>query len=403
VLWRIGFTGELSYELHVPAGFGAHVWAALLEHGADLGVTPFGVEAQRILRLEKGHLIVGQDTDGLTRAYSAGLDWAVKLDKPDFVGRTELAWQHERDQATPSGPRLVGLAPMDPSVVPPEASQLVDGPVGGRRIVGRVTSSRLSPTLGRAVCLAQLDVSLAAPGTQVTIRLRDGSETPAVVTEHLAAVDPDGARQRISSAGPVGPCREFTVAAPDSPITFAAGASAGTGEVRLADASGLVKLVVRAAVDGPVGTALGTRFGRAVRAAEGTLVVGSAPGEWLVLSPSGTGAGAGAGVEGLRARLVGLEELVSVVDVTHGRALLRLSGPRAADLLAKVCAIDLADDVTPNGAALSTSTAKLVTGLVRDDVDGAPSYLVHCERSSGQYLCDALLDAGAEFGISTAD
>jgi heterotetrameric sarcosine oxidase gamma subunit len=125
-------------------------------------------------------------------------------------------------------------------------------------------------------------------------------------------------------------------------------------------------------------------------------VVGSAPGEWLVLGERVGRPGA------LAARLTGLEELVSVVDVTHGRALLRLTGPRAAELLAKVCAIDLADDATPDGAALCTSTAKLVTGLVRDDMDGTPSYLVHCERSSGQYLCDALLDAGAEFGINTA-
>ncbi|MDT7663495.1 MAG: sarcosine oxidase, subunit alpha, partial [Pseudonocardiales bacterium] len=393
VLWRIGFTGELSYELHVPAGYGPHVWEALLTHGADLGVAPFGVEAQRILRLEKGHLIVGQDTDGLTRAYSAGLDWAVKLDKPDFVGRTELAWQHERDLAEPYGPRLVGLAPVDPSVVPPEASQLVAGP-SGTRIVGRITSSRLSPTLGRAVCLAQLDVSLAAPGTEVTVRLPDGRTVAARVTEQLAAVDPAGARQRVESAGPVGPCREFTAPAPDSPVVVAP--PRATGPVTLTDESALAKVLVRAAVDGPVGTALGTRFGRAARDPDGSLVVGSAPGEWLVL---GERAGRPAA---LAARLSGLEELVSVVDVTHGRALLRLTGPRAADLLAKVCAIDLADDATPDGAALCTSTAKLVTGLVRDDMDGTPSYLVHCERSSGQYLCDALLDAGAEFGINTA-
>jgi sarcosine oxidase subunit alpha len=404
VLWRIGFTGELSYELHVPAGFGPHVWGALLEHGADLGVAPFGVEAQRILRLEKGHLIVGQDTDGLTRAYSAGLDWAVKLDKPDFVGRPELVWQHERDQGNPSGSRLVGLAMVDPSVVPEEASQIV---VDGHRIVGRITSSRRSPTVGRAVCLAQLDVSLSAPGTEVTVRLRDGNEARARVTEHLAAVDPEGARQRVGSSGPVGPCRAFTVPAPASPIAAAAvprgglpraGVSRVGGQVALTDESGLAKVVVRAAVDGPVGTALGTRFGRAARDADGALVVGSAPGEWLLLC-----AGADSGrTEKLQARLAGLEELVSVVDVTHGRALLRLTGPRAADLLAKVCAIDLADDVTPDGAALCTSTAKLVTGLVRDDMDGAPSYLLHCERSSGQYLWDALLDAGVEFGITTA-
>jgi sarcosine oxidase, subunit alpha len=388
----------------VPAGYGPHVWGALLEHGADLGVAPFGVEAQRILRLEKGHLIVGQDTDGLTRAYSAGLDWAVKLDKPDFVGRPELVWQHERDQGNPSGSRLVGLAMVGPSVVPEEASQIV---ADGHRIVGRITSSRRSPTLGRAVCLAQLDVSLSAPGTEVTVRLRDGNEARARVTEHLAAVDPEGARQRVGSSGPVGPCREFTVSAPASPIAAAAvprpglpraGVSRVGGQVALTEESGLAKVLVRAAVDGPVGTALGTRFGRAARDADGALVVGSAPGEWLLLC-----AGADSGrTEKLQARLAGLEELVSVVDVTHGRALLRLTGPRAADLLAKVCAIDLADDVTPDGAALCTSTAKLVTGLVRDDMDGAPSYLLHCERSSGQYLWDALLDAGVEFGITTA-
>jgi sarcosine oxidase subunit alpha len=76
-VWRIGFTGELSYEIHIPAGHGLEVWEALLETGADLGVQPFGVEAQRILRLEKGHFIVGQDTDGLSQAFGRGADWAI--------------------------------------------------------------------------------------------------------------------------------------------------------------------------------------------------------------------------------------------------------------------------------------------------------------------------------------
>src|SRR5713226_6220542 len=166
VLWRIGFTGELSYELHVPAGYGLHVWDTLLDRGADLGVAAFGVEAQRILRLEKGHLIVGQDTDGLTRGFSAGLDWAIKLDKDDFVGKPELAWQLDEG----AGPRLVGLQPADGAVVPDEASLIMEG----GRIAGRVTSSRMSPTLGRSVCLAQVDASLAVPGTEVTVRLPSG-------------------------------------------------------------------------------------------------------------------------------------------------------------------------------------------------------------------------------------
>jgi sarcosine oxidase subunit alpha len=188
VIWRIGFTGELSYELHVPAGYGLHVWETLLESGTDLGVAPFGVEAQRILRLEKGHFIVGQDTDGLTQAFSAALDWAVKLDKEDFAGRPELLWQHDSGR----GPRLVGLAMADPAVVPPEASQIVDG----TRIAGRVTSSRMSPALGRPICLAQVEAGLAAPGTQVTVRLPDGRHVQAQVTEQLAQVDPEGGRMR---------------------------------------------------------------------------------------------------------------------------------------------------------------------------------------------------------------
>jgi sarcosine oxidase, subunit alpha len=189
VLWRIGFTGELSYELHVPAGYGRHVWEELMRAGADLGVRPFGVEAQRILRLEKGHLIVGQDTDGLTQGYSAGLDWAIKLDKPDFVGRPELAWQAERG----GGPRLVGLRPLDDSVVPEEACQLL-GAGGG--IVGRITSSRMSPALGHPVCLGQLDAHLAEPGNRVTVRLRDGRDATVEVTTDLAQFDPEGKRQR---------------------------------------------------------------------------------------------------------------------------------------------------------------------------------------------------------------
>ncbi len=187
VLWRIGFTGELSYELHVPAGYGLAVWEALIDSGQDLGIAPFGVEAQRILRLEKGHLIVGQDTDGLTRGFSADLGWAIKLDKADFIGLPELAWQERSGDGT----RLVGLRPGG-SVVPPEASQIVSG----RDIVGRVTSSRMSPALGGPVCLAQVAAHLAVPGTEVTIRLPGGAHVTAEVSEHLAAVDPEGKRLR---------------------------------------------------------------------------------------------------------------------------------------------------------------------------------------------------------------
>jgi sarcosine oxidase subunit alpha len=187
--WRIGFTGELSYEIHVPAAYGLHVWEALLSEGGDLGVAAFGVEAQRIMRLEKGHFIVGQDTDGLTQAFAAGLDWLVKLDKGDFLGKPELVWERDRGDTMV----LVGLQPVDGSAVPPEGSQIVEGGA----IAGRITSSRMSPTLGRSICLGQVAAHLAGPGTVVTVRRPDGSDLPAAVMAHHAHFDPEGTRLRV--------------------------------------------------------------------------------------------------------------------------------------------------------------------------------------------------------------
>ena len=187
-LWRIGFTGELSYEIHVPSTYGLWVWERLLEKGEDLGVRAFGIEAQRIMRLEKGHFIVGQDTDGLTQGFGVGVDWVIKLDKPDFVGKPELSWQAERDDYK----RLVAIQTDDPSVVPPEASQIVVG----QETRGRVTSSRMSPTLGRSICLGQVDPDLAAAGSRLTIRLPDGARATAKVLDHHAHFDPEGTRLR---------------------------------------------------------------------------------------------------------------------------------------------------------------------------------------------------------------
>ncbi|MGH3450940.1 MAG: glycine cleavage T C-terminal barrel domain-containing protein, partial [Haloechinothrix sp.] len=407
VLWRIGFTGELSYELHVPAAYGLHVWETLLEHGHELGVTPFGVEAQRILRLEKGHMIVGQDTDGLTKAYGAGLDWAVKLDKDDFVGKPELAWQHDNG----GGTRLVGLQPVDGRIVPPEASQII---THGGTIAGRITSSRMSPTLDRSICLGQVDAALTAPGTALTVRLPDGRDIAARVMPHLAHVDPEGKRQEVDSVAsglrphatpvarsPIAPGRQVTTIA-DWEVNARRSSSAA---LTLADHTLLAKVGIRGPHDGALAAALGTRFGRTQRLAsssggrgdtDGNLVVGSGPGEWLVLGSPGT-------QDKLLTRMRGLAEdtgeFASVIDLTHGRALIRLTGARSADLLSKVCGVELSDTFTPDGAALRTSVAKLVTDVIRIDHDGLPGYLLHCERSSGQYLFDALLDAGSEFDI----
>ncbi|GLZ49078.1 hypothetical protein Acsp06_52630 [Actinomycetospora sp. NBRC 106375] len=185
------------------------------------------------------------------------------------------------------------------------------------------------------------------------------------------------------------------------------------GPLTLSDETPLAKVHVRAPFDGASRAALGVGFRRTRRADLGAgevLVVGSGPGEWLVLGAPGTAGALRAAVE---QRLAGTGEFTSVLDLTHGRALVRLHGAAAPAVLAGVCAIDLADAVTPDGSAFRTSVAGVVTDVVRDDLGGTQrsgaaasdnggvrSYLLHCERSSGRYLADALLDAGRLSGLA---
>jgi heterotetrameric sarcosine oxidase gamma subunit len=169
----------------------------------------------------------------------------------------------------------------------------------------------------------------------------------------------------------------------------------------ITDCTPLAKVQLRAPWNGAMAKALGVPFGRADRE-RGWLVIGSGPGEWFVLAPPGAAA-AVAGWLGTMAADSAPEEFVSVVDLTHGRALMRITGPDAAGLLARLCGADLHDDMAPAGAALRSAVAGVSTDIVRDDImnDRAwvPSYLLHCERSSGQYLFSALVGAGGALGI----
>lgn len=200
--------------------------------------------------------------------------------------------------------------------------------------------------------------------------------------------------------------------APVPPVIVVAGwevsgrrvdADPATAGVTITDCTPLTKVQVRGALAGSAAEAMGVPFGRAARNPAGMLVAGSGPGEWLVIAAPGQGQQLTASLAGLAARHPG--ELVTAVDLTHGRALIRLNGASGADLLAKVCGIDLSDDMAPDGAAFRSSVAALATDVIRDDRAAAPetgrtrSYLLHCERSSGQYLFDMLLRSGAEFGI----
>ena len=190
LLLRVGFVGELGYEIHVPAGAARRVWRALLEAGRDAQIRPFGVEAQRLLRLEKGHFIVSQDTDGLTDPFEANAGWAVALGKPFFVGQRSLKILKAR------GPRqkLIGIEFLRPEPAPRE-SQLV---IEEGRIGGRVTSAAYSHTLGRTIGLALVRPELAQAGRELAIRGDGGAMLPARVVP-TPFYDPEQRRQRPNS------------------------------------------------------------------------------------------------------------------------------------------------------------------------------------------------------------
>ncbi|MDQ3858195.1 MAG: 2Fe-2S iron-sulfur cluster-binding protein [Actinomycetota bacterium] len=187
LLLRIGFVGELGYELHVPSPYGEYLWETILDEGRDLGIRPFGLEPQRILRLEKMHILVGQDTDSESNALAASMPWIVKFEKDDFVGKASLAGVRERGFRE----QLVGFEMGDGvGAVPAEGGQIVfDGRPGGR-----ITSSRWSPVLGRVIGMAWVPAQLAREGAEFDVKMDGGVERARVRLRPF--YDPDGGRLR---------------------------------------------------------------------------------------------------------------------------------------------------------------------------------------------------------------
>ncbi|TXT38574.1 MAG: soxA [Planctomycetota bacterium] len=183
IVLRIGFVGELGYEIHVPSQFGLHVWEAIMEAGREFSIAPFGLEAQRVLRLEKKHLLPGIDTDALSNPLEADMPWIVKLDKEDFIGKESLARAQQRGDRN----KLVGFR-LSESVVPDLASLvLCDGKLGGR-----ITSCGYSPAVGGTIGLAWVPANLARNGQTIQIQV-NGRLIPAVVQDE-PFYDPAGAK-----------------------------------------------------------------------------------------------------------------------------------------------------------------------------------------------------------------
>jgi sarcosine oxidase subunit alpha len=191
LLFRVSFTGELGFEINVPADYGLSVWQAVHAAGQAHGITAYGTEAMHVLRAEKGYIIIGQDTDGTVTPDDAGLAWAIGKNKADFVGKRSL---ERASMKAPNRKQWVGLRTRDTRTVLDEGAQVVERP--GQKppmeLIGHVTSSYASSVLNHSIALAMIAGGRARLGQTLYVPLPDGD----VEVEVVAPVfyDSEGAR-----------------------------------------------------------------------------------------------------------------------------------------------------------------------------------------------------------------
>ncbi len=180
-VFRVSFSGELSYEINIPATYGLWLWERVMEMGAEHGITPYGTEAMHLLRAEKGFVIVGQETDGTVTPDDLGYGGMVKA-SGDFIGRRSLS---RPDTARADRKQLVGLLTEDPRLVLMEGAHVIETEAESAPpvpMLGHVTSSYFSPNLERSIAMALVRGGRSRMGERLWASRRDGAPIPATVT-----------------------------------------------------------------------------------------------------------------------------------------------------------------------------------------------------------------------------
>ena len=397
-VFRISFSGELAFEVNVDANLGRHVWEALIAAGQEFDITPYGTETMHVLRAEKGYIIVGQDTDGSMTPPDLGLGGMVKK-KGDFIGRRSLA---RSDMLRPDRKQLVGLLTEDGRTTLPEGAQLVDKPGPGRPIpmLGHVTSSYLSPALGRPIAFAFVKGGQGRMGGTVHALLADGRSVAATITRPVF-LDPENKRMNPPDEGP----QRATVSVPrpraESPLVGAlAATSDGQAALELYERPFLAQIGLRgdaaaegfrAAVASVIGLEPPQEPNRWV-GSDGVRLFWLAPDEWLLQASAEREAGL---AHGLRQALQGRHAAVTVLS--GGQTVVGLRGAEAAQVLAKGCTLDLHPRALHAGACAQTRLAK--ANVLLHPLPEGDGFEITVRRSFADYLWQWLTDAGAAHGL----
>lgn len=386
-LFRVSFTGEIGYEINVPAADAATVWDAVMEAGAPHGIVPYGTETMHVLRAEVGYVIVGQETDGTVVPDDVGLGWTISASKRDFIGKRSLI---RADMRRAGRAQLIGLLPRDPAVVPEEGTQVL-AEANSSPSLGHVTSAYRSEALGRGFALALVANGRSRIGQKVTLAM-NGTVMEAEVTEPrflpggLASARKGTVDSALAVPPPPPGQRSRTEPAP---LRISRPCEAA----RMTALAATTRLSVRAtpAAATAIGLSLGVLLGSAPNRANvgrdrAALWLG--PDEWLVLAPAGE-----TGLARKTTEAAG-EAAASIVDISHRNASIELAGERAGWCLNTFCALDLSLAAFPIGMCTRTLLGKAEIVLWRL---GAETFHVETTRSMLDYIWECLEEARREF------
>ena len=398
---RISFSGELAYEVNVPANAGRSVWEALMAAGAEFDITPYGTETMHVLRAEKGYIIVGQDTDGSITPYDLGMGGVVAKSK-DFLGKRSLA---RSDTAKEGRKQFVGLLTEDEQFVLPEGAQIIAkdtqvSAVDPTPMIGHVTSSYYSPILKRSIALAVVKGGLNKMGESVVIPLANGKRITAKISARFSTI-PKGCasmwnetRNQTQVAGAGGATLEspFVGAAdvlkppPGARLEEVHAARAAVPRsrqrARRVERSG-VRERIRAR--GRLPAARSAEHGRArcrVRRAV------ARPGRMARALERAVQAGV------LEAQLAEAVQgsYAAAVDVGSGYTVVEISGERVRDVLARGCPLDLHPRMFKPGQCAQSHYFKSSIVLIPT---GDDAFEIVLRRSFADYFVRIMLDAAA--------
>ncbi len=386
-VFRISFSGELSYEIAVKANMGRALWDACLAAGGEFGIAPYGTEALHVLRAEKGFIMIGDETDGTVIPQDLGLDWAVSKKKDDFLGKRaqERPWMRDGSRW-----RLVGLETVDGSVLPDGAHAVGEGwnANGQRHMIGRVTSTYHSPTLGRGIALGLVERGPERMGETLEFpKVKGGSVKAKIVPPTF--FDPEGEKQivRPERAGRTPPSRKPEGATPGVAVALRGEVYEGLCAVRDLGPVGMVAVrgdlsegaLAEAAAEltgvdfpGPLRCGFSGRAGLAWMS----------PDELLVIVDY---AGAADAVKKLRGALKDKHALV--LDMSDARSMISLEGEAARDVLAKLTPADVSPGALPVGAFRRSRLAQAPAGFWMREA-GVAEVVVF--RSVSRYAFDVL-------------